>query len=112
MDSEHEPTDTPSEAAPASAPAGAPASAPAPRTRVMSRPAEPGAPLTCLLKMADDYLAAGDWHQAVEMYFSIIADEPEAAEAAMARKHLLEIGGWYQRAGEPHQARSLYERLL
>ncbi|MFO8011821.1 MAG: hypothetical protein R6X20_00810 [Phycisphaerae bacterium] len=88
------------------------AAPPAPKTRVMSRPAETGTPLTYLLKMADDYLAAGELHQAVEMYFSIIDDDPEAAEAAMARKHLLEIGRQYQQSGEPHQARSIYERLL
>lgn len=102
MDSEHEPADPPSGTA----------TAPAPKARVMSGPAEVPAPLTRLLDMADDFLAAGDLHQAVEMYFSIVADDPEAGEAAMARKHLLEIGRRYQQAGEPHHARSIYERLL
>jgi len=102
MDSDHETAD----------PQAGTAAAPAPKTRVMACPAETGTPLIYLLKMADEYLAAGDLHQAVEIYFSIIDDDPEAGEAAMARKHLLEIGRRYQQTGEPHQARSIYERLL
>jgi hypothetical protein len=77
-----------------------------------SRPRAPTALLVKLLEMADGYAKTGAKHLALDLYFAIIDRYSEAPEADRARQRLMEIAQQYERAGETHQARSLYERLL
>ena len=65
-----------------------------------------------LLSMADGYRLTNAPHQALEMYFELLACHPDTPEAAQAQSRLLEIGDRYERYGEPRQARSIFERLM
>jgi hypothetical protein len=84
---------------------GAVAAAPLPpaERRVMDR----------LLSMADHCLHDHLLRQAAEMYFEVL-DHQDAgiSEAEHARRCLIEIAEFYERTGNPHQARGIYEQLL
>jgi hypothetical protein len=58
--------------------------------------------LAHLLKMADGYLAAR----------AVFEKHGGTQEAGRAHERLLEIADHYEKAGEFHQARSIYERML
>jgi hypothetical protein len=85
-----------------------------PRTVIMSRPSGGGrmSALPHLLKVADGYYAAGRLRQAAGVYFEILGKQADSPEADRARERLLEIAQRHEQANEPHQARSIYERLL
>ena len=85
-----------------------------PRTVIMSAgPSRtPARVLAHLLKMADGYLAARATHQALAIYFEVFEKHGGTQEAGRAHERLLEIAGDYEKAGEFHQARSIYERML
>jgi len=86
---------------------------PEPLPVTASPPAEPDRQvLGRLLRMADAYRKAGSIHHAVEMYFRLVEDHPGAPEADQARARLMEIAEKHELAAEPHEARSIYERLL
>jgi hypothetical protein len=50
--------------------------------------------------------------RALDLYFVIIDRYSETPEADRARLRLMEIARQHEKAGETHQARALYERLL
>jgi hypothetical protein len=95
-------------------PARATITATRPRTVIMSAgPSRtPSGVLAHLLKMADGYLAAHAVRQAVAIYFEVLEEYSDTQEAGRARERLLEIADDYEKAGEFHQARSIYERML
>ena len=66
-----------------------------------------------LLSMADHCMRDRQLRQAREMFFEIL-DRPGAADSEMehARRCLMEIAQHYERTGNPHQARGIYEQLL
>ena len=72
----------------------------------------PTALLMKLLKMADGYVAAGAKRVATDLYFTIVERHGETPQADRARQRLMEIAQRYEAAGEGHQARAIYERLL
>lgn len=65
-----------------------------------------------LLQMADGYRAAHALRQAEELYLHLHDTHPDSSQAAQARERLLEICAEYERDGQLHHARWLYERLL
>jgi hypothetical protein len=65
-----------------------------------------------LLKMADNYRCASQFHQASEMYFHILESYAGTAEAVQAQERLIEMADEQERNGETRQARSIFERLL
>ena len=95
-------------------PAQATIAATRPRTVIMSAgPSRtPSGVLAHLLKMADGYLAAHAAHQAMAIYFEVFEKHGGTQEAGRAHERLLAIAGDYEKAGEFHQARSIYERIL
>jgi len=64
------------------------------------------------LAMADTYRAGGHLRQAIELYFSVVEGHLHTAQAGRAFGRLMEIAERYEEAGERHEARSIYERLL
>jgi hypothetical protein len=66
-----------------------------------------------LLSMADHCLHDHLLRQAAEMYFEVL-DHQDAgiSETEHARRCLIEIAEFYERTGNPHQARGIYEQLL
>jgi len=68
--------------------------------------------LSRLLRMADRYRCSGSTKQASEMYFELTERDADSLEGWQARDRLVEIAGEYEQQGLPHQARSIYERLL
>ena len=66
-----------------------------------------------ILNMADRCLRDHLLRQAAEMYFEVL-DHQDAgiSEAEHARRCLIEIAEFYERTGNPHQARGIYEQLL
>lgn len=68
--------------------------------------------LARLLNIADCYRLDHAIRQAIEIYWELVEEYPETSEALQAREQLLRIGEQHEQAGEFHQARSLYERLL
>lgn len=95
-------------------PAQATITATRPRTVIMSAgPSRtPAGVLAHLLKMADGYLAARAVRQAVAIYFEVLEEHGGTQEAGQAHERLLEIADDYEKAGEFHQARSIYARML
>ena|SRR6185312_5656075 len=75
---------------------------PAPRSKVLPR----------LLAMADSYLRADSLRQALEMYFDLSRSHPGTPEAEMAEERILEVARRHEEAGELHNARAIYERLI
>ena len=75
--------------------------------------AEPNpAVLVCLMAEADRYHAENALHEAMEIYFEMLEDYEDTPQAKQARKRLMEIAADYERAGKPHHARGIYERLV
>ncbi|MBM4043466.1 MAG: hypothetical protein FJ290_33685 [Planctomycetes bacterium] len=68
--------------------------------------------LDSLLEMADALRAQRKLHQAIEVYFTLVEAHAGTDQAAQAFDRLVRIAERYDEAGERHQARSLYERLL
>ena len=97
-------------------PAQATITATRPRTVIMSagpsRVQSQARVLAHLLKMADGYLAAHAVRQAVAIYFEVLEEYGGTQEAGRAHERLLEIADRHEKAGEFHQARSIYERML
>lgn len=65
-----------------------------------------------LLAMAQRYRKEGNYRQATEMFWTLIEEHSETPQAEAAKAELLELAGGYERAGNQHMARSMYERLL
>jgi hypothetical protein len=65
-----------------------------------------------LLRMADSYRKSGALHQAMEMYYELVANYNGAPQGNDAEDRLLDIARGYERTGELHQARAIYEQLL
>jgi len=65
-----------------------------------------------LLEMADTLRAQRKLHQAIELYFTLVEGHLGTDQAGQAFNRLVQIAEGYDEAGERHQARSLYERLL
>ncbi len=65
-----------------------------------------------LLLMAQRYRKEGNYRQATEMFWTLVHDHPETPEAAAAQAELLALAEGYERAGNQHMARSMYEKLM
>lgn len=65
-----------------------------------------------LLAMAHRYRSEGNLRQAMEMYWSLLEDYAETAQAGHASTSLLDMAKAYEREGAMHEARSIYTRLL
>lgn len=65
-----------------------------------------------LVRMADYYCAHDGVRQAEEMYLQLLEDYPDSLQARHSRDRLLELCETYERAGQMHHARWLYEQLL
>jgi tetratricopeptide (TPR) repeat protein len=68
--------------------------------------------IDALLRMADSYRKSGALHQAMEMYYELVANYNGAPQGNDAEDRLLDIARGYERTGELHQARAIYEQLL
>ncbi|HUT37481.1 MAG TPA: hypothetical protein VNE39_28635 [Planctomycetota bacterium] len=95
-------TSAPATAAPGPVPAGPPEPTEQGGSRVLGR----------LLEMADTLRAHGKLHQSIELYFTLVEAHAGTDQAAQAFDRLVQTAEGYDEAGERHQARSLYERLL
>lgn len=65
-----------------------------------------------LLAMAQRYCKEGNLRQATEMFWSLVEEHSETPQAAAAKAELLALAEGYERAGNQHMARGMYERLL
>lgn len=65
-----------------------------------------------LLRIADGYRERNALRQAIEAYFSLLANYGHLPEAARARERLMTIAEGYEAKGEYRSARALCERLL
>jgi hypothetical protein len=65
-----------------------------------------------LLLMAQRYRQEGNYRQATEMCWTLVYDHAESPEAATAQAELLALAEGYERAGNQHMARSMYEKLM
>ena len=68
--------------------------------------------LARLLEMADAYRGENALRQAVAIYFTLVEKYEDSPEAAQAFDRLMEIAEQHERAGEPRNARGIYDRLL
>ncbi len=68
--------------------------------------------LSDLLKLADDYRRDGSPHQAIELYFELAEQNADSIEGQESRCRLSEMAKGYEQNDMPHEARSIYERLL
>ena len=89
-----------------------PAAAATATTEPAPRPEAESPVLAQLLEIADGYLAAGNVHQAMEIYFELLSEHCDAPEGMYAGDRLMNIARRYVSAGKLHQARALYERLM
>lgn len=64
-----------------------------------------------LYRMADRYMDQNAIRQATEIYFELVEEFADTPSAPLARERLLDIGEHYERNGEFHLARGIYERL-
>lgn len=71
-----------------------------------------GVILERLIAMGKAYRVEGNQWQAMEIFWEIVEDYPEAPQSAEARNILLEFARNYERNGARHLARDIYERLL
>jgi len=62
--------------------------------------------------MADSHRAADALRQAEEMYSHLAEEYPDTPQGQEAHERLLELCESYERAGNLHQARAWYERML
>lgn len=65
-----------------------------------------------LLQMAQRYRKEGNYRQATEMFWTLVYEHAETPEAAVAQAELLALAEGYERAGNQHMARSMYEKLM
>lgn len=66
-----------------------------------------------ILSMADHCLHDHLLRQAAEMYFEVLnRQDAGVPETEHARRRLIEIAEFYERTGNLHQARGIYEQLL
>ena len=65
-----------------------------------------------LLAVADSYQAEGSLRQAMELYFLLVEAHQHTPQAGQACQRLMDIAENYEKDGERHAARSIYERLL
>lgn len=65
-----------------------------------------------LLLMAQRYRQEGNFRQATEMFWTLVHDHGDTPEAAAAQAELLKLAEGYERAGNQHMARSMYEKLM
>lgn len=65
-----------------------------------------------LLGIADAHRAQKDFHQALEMYFELVEELLHTPQGEQACQRLMAMAAGYERAGEHHMARYIYERLL
>ncbi|WP_018402851.1 tetratricopeptide repeat protein [Marinobacter gelidimuriae] len=71
-----------------------------------------GSLLDRLLGMAHRYRSEGNMRQAMEMYWALLENHPETAQALVAHATLLKLAEAHERDGARHAARYMYERLL
>ena len=91
-----------------SAPAGAAMSM---ETVTVKRPAGPTM-LERLFAMSLRYRKEGNLRQASEMFWTLVQDHPDTPQAEAAKAELLLLAESYERAGNQHMARGMYERLM
>ena len=65
-----------------------------------------------LFAMAQRYRNDGNLRQASEMFWTLVQDHPDTQQAEDAKAELLLLAESYERAGNQHMARSMYERLM
>jgi lipopolysaccharide biosynthesis regulator YciM len=65
-----------------------------------------------LFAMAQRYRKEGSLRQATEMYWTLVSDHADTPQAKAAKAELLALADGYERAGNQHMARSMYERLM
>ena len=65
-----------------------------------------------LFAMAQRYRKDGNLRQASEMYWTLVTDHADTPQAQAATSELLLLAEGYERAGNQHMARGMYERLM
>lgn len=65
-----------------------------------------------LLVMAQRYRKELNLREATELFWSLVEEHPDTPQANAAKLELQQLAKGYERAGAPHMARSIYERLL
>lgn len=65
-----------------------------------------------LFAMAKRYRQEGNCRQAAKIFWSLIEEHSETPQAEAAKAELLMLAENYERAGNQHMARSIYEQLL
>ncbi len=65
-----------------------------------------------LFAMAQRYRKEGNFRQATEMYWTLIGEHPDTPQAEAAKAELLLLAEGYERAGNLHMARGMYERMM
>jgi hypothetical protein len=65
-----------------------------------------------LLGMARRYREEGKYLEASELFWALLEEHSDTPQADMAKVELLALAEGYERAGNQHMARSMYERLL
>lgn len=65
-----------------------------------------------LLATAQRYRQEGNHRQATELFWTLAAEHSQTPQADTAKAELLALAEGYERAGNQHMARSMYERLL
>jgi hypothetical protein len=65
-----------------------------------------------LIAMARRYLKEGNNQQAADILWMLVTDQSQAHQAEVAKEELMALAEHYERAGTPHLARSIYERLM
>ena len=65
-----------------------------------------------LFAMAQRYRQNGNFRQASEMYWTMVSEHPDTPQAEAAKAELLLLAEGYERAGNEHMARGMYERLM
>lgn len=68
--------------------------------------------LARLLVMAQRYRVEGNYRQATDMFWTLVNEHADTPEAEVAKNELLVLAEGYERAGNQHMARSMYEQLM
>lgn len=68
--------------------------------------------LARLLVMAQRYRHEGQTRQATEMFWALIKEHPDTPESDAAKAELLKLAEGYERSGNLHMARGMYEQLM
>ena len=89
------------------------ASSPAePKAEPVIRRATGPTMLERIFAMAQRYRKEGNFRQASEMYWTMVSDHADTPQAEAAKVELLLLAEGYERAGNLHMARGMYERLM